>query len=53
MDFDTVNLELQEAAEELRQEELDVRYQEFMEDMYYLLECEQYERDMELYDEFG
>ena len=34
-------------------EAIDKAYEEFMEEMYYILECEQWERDMEIYNEFA
>ena len=51
--MDEINLKLQEAAEEERQAMLEIEYEAFLEQMYYELECSQWERDMELYDEFG
>jgi hypothetical protein len=49
--MDEINLMLQEAAEEQREERLEVDYEAFLEEMYYWLECSQWERDMELYNE--
>ena len=51
--MDEINLMLQEAAEEQREERLEVDYEFFLEEMYYWLECSQWEQDMEMYDEFG
>lgn len=51
--MEEINLLLQEAAEAQRLERLDIDYELFLEEMYYWLECSQWERDMELYDEFG
>lgn len=48
-----VNTLLQNLADEAIEERIAQQYEEFMEEMYYWLECEQWERDMELYDEFG
>ena len=50
---DVINMHLQEAAEELRQEQIDLQYEELIELPYYLLECEQMDYDMEFYNEFG
>ena len=50
---DVINMHLQEAAEELRQEQIDLQYFELIELPYYLLECQQYEDEMRMYDEFG
>ena len=51
--MDEINLLLQEAAEEERQAMIDIYYDAFLEEMYYWLDCSQWERDMEMYDEFG
>jgi len=51
--IDEINAELLAIAEEIRQEQTDAEYEDFMDLMYYCLECEQYDRDMELYNEFG
>lgn len=48
-----VNILLQNLADEANEERIAQQYDEFLEEMYYCLECEQWERDMELYDEFG
>ena len=54
MEFeDVINMHLQEAAEEQRDERIEIQYEEFLEEMYYELECSQWERDMELYELFG
>ena len=50
MDIEQLNFELECLAEE---ERIDLQYQEFCDEMYYALECSQWEQDMELYDEFG
>ena len=51
--IDEINLELQEAAEAEREARLQAEYDEFLEWLYYCLECEQWDRDMEIYNEFG
>ena len=52
MNLDTINKELQLIADQSQQEYIDDLYDEFMDEMYYLLQCDQWERDMEFY-EFG
>lgn len=49
--IDEINLELQEAAQEEREILLEAEYQLFVEEMHYLLTCEQWERDMEFYND--
>jgi len=51
--IDEINVQLLEIAEETREEQLSVEYADFINLMYYYLECEQYERDLEIYNEFG
>ena len=43
--MEEVNFLLQEAAEELQEERINEQYEEFLELMYYELECAQWERD--------
>ena len=43
--IDTINLELQIAAEVERAERIEQQYQDFLEEMYYLWEMEQYAAD--------
>lgn len=52
MTLEELNFELECLAEEERQERIDFQYQEFCDEMYYALECEQMDRDMELYEDF-
>jgi hypothetical protein len=51
--MDEINLLLQEAAAEQLDERLEADYQVFLEDMYYFLECDQWERDHDLFNELG
>lgn len=51
--LEEINAELEELAQAEREDRIAEQYEEFMEEMYYWLECEQWERDMELYDELG
>lgn len=53
MTFDIINLELQEAADEIRQEVVDLQYEDFLEEMYYIFQCDEWELEMELYNELG
>ena len=53
MNIDQVNAELELLAQDAREEQISIAYEEFMEEMYYILECEQWERDMEIYNEFA
>lgn len=53
MDIDTINLELQEAADEIRQEVVDLQYEDFLEEMNQIFQCEDWELEMELYNELG
>ena len=54
LDIDAINLELAIAAEIEREERIEEQYLEFLEEMYYLWEMEQYaadsyDRDAEFY----
>lgn len=51
--LEEVNAELELLAAAEREELITQQYEDFLEQMYYWLECEQWERDMELYNEFG
>lgn len=53
MNIDQLNFELECLAEEAREERLDIQYQDYLEEMYYIFDCDQYQSDLELYDEFG
>lgn len=53
MNIDQVNTELELLAQDAREEQISIAYEEFMEEMYYILECDQWERDMEIYNEFA
>lgn len=50
--FDEINKELAVIADETKQELIDVEYDEFQEFMHYCFMCEQYDRDLEFYEEF-
>ena len=50
MNIEELNFELECLAEEERQAMLEIEYEAFLEQMYYELECSQWERDMELYE---
>lgn len=50
--FDEINKELAVIADETRQELIDIEYDEFQEFMHYCFMCEQYERDLEFYEDF-
>ena len=52
MSFDEVNAKLQVIAEEIREEQIDVAYEEFLDEMYYYWECDQWERDMGFYNDY-
>ena len=45
LDIETINIELQIAAEVEREERIEEQYNEFLEEMYALWEMEQYDRD--------
>lgn len=54
LDLDAINIELAIAAEVEREERVEQMYQDFLEEMYYYLEMEQYaadsyDRDAEFY----
>jgi hypothetical protein len=51
--MDEINLLIQEAAEADRLARLELDYEIFLEEMYYFWDCEQLDRDLELYNEFG
>lgn len=53
MDIEELNYELVCIAEEEKQAMIDLEYDAFLDEMYYILECQQYEEDMELFNEFG
>jgi hypothetical protein len=53
MTIDEINLLLQEAAEEENEFQLDARYQEFLDEMYYIYACDEWEIELEFYNEFG
>ena len=52
MSFDYVNAELQVLADEIREEQIDVVYEEFLDEMYYYWACDQWERDMEILNDY-
>lgn len=51
--IEEINLLAQEASEEDYDFQLEARYQEFLDEMYYYWECDQWERELELYNELG
>lgn len=53
LSLDDVNKELELLAEAEREEQLDLQYEEFLNEMYYYWECDQWERELELYNELG
>ena len=53
MTIDELNFLLECLAEEERQERIDLQYEELVELPYYLLECEQFEEDARMFNEFG
>jgi hypothetical protein len=52
MSFDEVNAELQVLANEVRENQIDVAYEEFLNEMYYYWSCDQWERDMEILNDY-
>jgi hypothetical protein len=53
MELNEINLELQEASDEIRQEVIDLQYEDFLEEMYYIFQCDGWELELELYNELG
>jgi hypothetical protein len=52
MTLNEINMILADIAEQHLQERIEDEYDLFMEEMYYNLQCDQWERDMELFNEF-
>lgn len=51
--IEQINAELQEAAAEEREFQLEAEYEDFIAWLHYCYECEQWDYDMEFYNEFG
>ena len=52
-DISEINAMLDEAAQELYEEHLEQQYQDFLEEMYYYWDCEQWDIELEFYNEFA
>lgn len=48
-DIDDINMMLEEASRELYDERIEQQYQDFLEELYYYWECEQWDKELELY----
>ena len=52
MTVDEINLKLQEASDAEREDRLNAEYEEFLEWLYYCWECDQWDREMEFYNDY-
>lgn len=53
MTLNDINMILADIADGILQERIEEQYDLFMEEMYYNLQCDQWQQDMDMFNEFG